>query len=166
MTHNIMRMLVLSTGHLTGETVRLLDTTPVLSERYPVMGAPIPYGFLVYAHDDGEDGIPPDLWACCAYARRLGCDYIRFDAEEELADGLEDHSSTHGSTAVELDTADGAAPEVKLDNGRLTADAAIAPAGDDAEADACSDCGVELAEAGDGYDGLCPTCADSAAASA
>jgi len=45
MTHNIMQMIVLSTGHLQWSTVQLLEVTPVLSERYPVLGAPIPYGF-------------------------------------------------------------------------------------------------------------------------
>lgn len=136
MAQNIMRMIVLSTGHLQWSTVQLLEHTPVMSERYPVMGAPIPYGFLVYAHDDLQENIPDDLWACCVYARKQECDYIRFDAEEDVCDDLPDLTGTHP--------------------GAVTSD----PPSDDVEV--CRDCSAPLAEAGDGYDGRCPSCADRA----
>jgi len=237
MTHNIMQMIVLSTGHLDWSTVQLLEHTPILSERYPVMGAPIPYGFLVYAHDDDDPGIPRDLWACCVYARKQGCDYIRFDAEEDICDDLPDLTATHrvadalaqlppthvatfvgeawvGNRATPVDDgafefpvngaeiedaggfagdstptdceprgdwdalkgAHAAPPQVRDWTGPYTiklrpidqaaggalapADAAPADGGDDVEA--CRDCGEPLDEAGDGYDGRCPSCADRA----
>lgn len=166
MAGNIMQMLVLSTGHLTWETIRLLETTPVLSERYPVMGAPIPYGFLVYAHDeDGAGNIPPDLWACCQHAVSLNCSYIRFDAEEDLVEGLTDHTGTHGKAGVGVAKESTQAHAASGASGRLSAELAVPPTADDDEVDVCSDCGAQLADAGDGYDGRCPTCADRADAS-
>lgn len=245
MTHNISRMIALSTGHLTWSTVQLLEHTPISSSHYPVMGGPIPYGFFVYAHDeqgDGPDAIPEDLWACCEFARAQGCDYIRFDAEEDVVDELPDHTATHPGgpsgpppsleqaplthlatfvgeawinnhavpvddaefeyavSAQEIADAGGFAPGVDPEacepcrgdwdalksaamapdmvrhwNGPFTIAVRALPSafGDAAasadpgeEAEACSECGTALDDAGDGYDGRCPSCADRADPSA
>ncbi len=231
MALNISRIIALSTGHLTGDTMNRLENTPYDSSTYPVAGGPIPYGFFVYAHDDqgeGPDAVPDDVWTCCEFARAQGCDYIRFDCDVDMIPDLPDHSSTHG---VAGGPAAAAAPDahpspaigavafvgeawvndhaVAVDEGSVlflvTADD-IRAAGydpelpdlwslrsadldglkdvpsapdlvrnwpgpftitlsrlDDEDAEACSDCGAPLDEAGDGYDGRCPSCADRVA---
>lgn len=55
------RVCVLSTGHLTAETLNLLNSTPM--PEWPVAGGHLPFGFYIYVHDDQDDEIPADLEA-------------------------------------------------------------------------------------------------------
>lgn len=76
---HIRRVLVLSTGHVSHQTMTMLDNTE--PENWPVYGGKIPHGWYIYAHDENDGKIPPDLWACCDFARKSGFDYIQFDCD-------------------------------------------------------------------------------------
>ena len=80
------RVCVLSTGHLTGATLNLLNATPMPD--WPVAGGQLMYGFYVYAHDEMDEGAPADLSACCTWAHARGFDYIQFDADAALREEL------------------------------------------------------------------------------
>jgi len=82
----IRKFLTLSTGHVTKETQQILDgSTP---KNWPVFGFGGEYGWVIYAHDEHDLEIPPDLWGLCEYARSKGCDYIMLDADADLIDDL------------------------------------------------------------------------------
>lgn len=91
-------MLCLCTSHLRPETVeRAEGPLRLQSERQEPfkMLSPVDYGYFCYAYDEnagvGVDEIPPDLWACCEYAREHGFSHIRFDRDAEVVDGLTDY---------------------------------------------------------------------------
>ena len=47
------------------------------------------YGWFVYAHDDRCcEGISDVLWAIFERARALGCDYVLFDADGPVLEGM------------------------------------------------------------------------------
>lgn len=81
-------VVVLSTGHLSGATINLLDVTPV--DRWPCSGGPIPYGYYIWAPEDADEDreIPADLAQVLLWARRQGFDYVQFDGDEETIDEL------------------------------------------------------------------------------
>ena len=87
------RLLFLSTGHLTWATCQKIEERPHQFGWFSVY--PVEYGFFGYANDERPDGMPDDLWACMAYARARGVDYIRWDCDESLIAALPDHSNTH-----------------------------------------------------------------------
>lgn len=91
----VLRVLVLSTRHLSEESVKILDgacADSVLqvdakfsgSHHWCAVGGGIVLavpdidGWWMYAHDESV-GMPDDLWACCEFAHRMMCDWIRFD---------------------------------------------------------------------------------------
>jgi hypothetical protein len=84
------KMLCLSTAHVSEATAKMLNDTPYTL--WPVVGGPWAYGWLMYAHDErldsGDKHFPDDLWECCVFARSKGFDYILFDQDADIADGL------------------------------------------------------------------------------
>lgn len=91
------RVLVLSTAHLRWETCKRLEEAD--PDKWPCAGAPIPYGFYIYAHDEDGDGrieaFAPELWHALEFARLRGADYVQFDCDASPLDALPDFSSTH-----------------------------------------------------------------------
>lgn len=80
-------ILVLSTGHVTKETARLLNSTKL--EDWPCCGGPYAgYGWFVYAHDENDGQIPADLFAVMEFARANGCTNVLFDCDAEQVEGL------------------------------------------------------------------------------
>lgn len=81
-------VVVLSTAHLSGSTINLLDVTPV--DRWPVAGGPIPFGYYIWAPEDADEDreIPSDLAKVLQWARAQAFDYVQFDADEDIRDDL------------------------------------------------------------------------------
>lgn len=75
------RVLVLSTAHLSPETIRSLNETPPAS--WAVSGGVLPFGYYVYAHDEAPEGVQADLMACLSFGRSNGFDYVQFDCDAE-----------------------------------------------------------------------------------
>lgn len=87
MTLEIRKLLVLSTAHLTAETINRLECT--FTDDWPAVGGDYgEYGWVFYAHDEkagiGKDQIPDDLWNVMVFARKQGCDNILFDRDAEI----------------------------------------------------------------------------------
>lgn len=83
------RLIVISTGHLTEATARLLDVMPC--RQWPCLGGRYgEYGWFVYAHDEnsGADSVPEDLFAVMLWARKQGCDHVLFDCDGSIMDEL------------------------------------------------------------------------------
>ncbi|WP_234053659.1 MULTISPECIES: hypothetical protein [unclassified Xanthobacter] len=78
----IRQFLDLSIAHLSHETRDRLDLAAI--GEWPVAGGRMPYGFFIYAHEEPDDEIPNDVWACCVKARELGCEYILFDCDAAI----------------------------------------------------------------------------------
>lgn len=83
---NIRLALVLSTGHVTEETARLLDAIPVSAweKELGVTGGRYgEYGWFVYCspRNDG-DRIAADLFSVMQFAIAKGCEHILFDRDE------------------------------------------------------------------------------------
>lgn len=77
-------MLVLSTAHLPKEVLDALSAEDVNMTRT----IPHKYGVIVYAHEDNRDGTPAAVETVMLYARKLGCDWINFDADADRLDDL------------------------------------------------------------------------------
>lgn len=86
----IRKFLDLSTAHLSPATMKMLNG--LLSHQLPFAGGVTTHGWFAYAHDEncgeGEDRIPDEMYACMEHARRLGCDYLLFDCDSEVIEGL------------------------------------------------------------------------------
>lgn len=82
------RVVVLSTAHLTPETLAYLNATP--SKDWRFSGGMIDFGFYLYAHDDPDAmaGCPADLFPIWAWARGRGFDYIQMDCDAEVRPDL------------------------------------------------------------------------------
>lgn len=52
------------------------------------VASPTPYGWFVYANEEPDERVPPDLAAVMAYARSLGAEYVNFDSDASEIDGL------------------------------------------------------------------------------
>lgn len=93
----IRKFLDISTSHLKPETLTALTDRPL--ERLPFSGGPTPYGWFAYTHDEncgeGDARIPDEMFACMKHARALDCDYVMFDCDSEVIEGLPvfDHDS-------------------------------------------------------------------------
>jgi hypothetical protein len=90
-TLEIRRFVVISTAHVSETTARRLDNTP--AKEWPCAGGPYgEYGWLVYVHDEnagvGRDAIPTDLFEAMCWARKQGCDYVLFDCDADMIEGL------------------------------------------------------------------------------
>lgn len=84
------RFVVISTGHVTAATARLLDETP--SPQWPCVGGCYgTFGWFLCVHEQnglGADAIPEDLFAAMTWARGEGFDYLLLDCDGDLVDGL------------------------------------------------------------------------------
>lgn len=85
----VLKMLELSTGHVSKETAAKLDESecPGVSS-YP-KGE---YGWWVYAESYGKEeagnDAPPDLVDCLRFAQSIGCDWIMFDRDVDQLENL------------------------------------------------------------------------------
>jgi hypothetical protein len=80
------KVVVLSTLHLSVATRTLLSTKRLAD--WPVAGAPLPWGFYIYAHEEPGDDVPDDLRRVLGFARERGFDYVQFDFDGEPIDAL------------------------------------------------------------------------------
>ena len=86
----INKMLSLSTYHLTSETFDSLINDPLnflfsyYEKRDPVEGDLYGIFFPVYFDED----MPDDLKACVEFAINHDCDYIMFDGDVDVVEGL------------------------------------------------------------------------------
>ncbi|MCL8382077.1 DUF5983 family protein [Xanthobacter aminoxidans] len=76
----------LSTEHMKPETAHNLDVTPIAE--WSVAGGRTGHGYFIYAHDEDDGSIPPDLWAVMCFARERGAEYILFDCDAATVEGL------------------------------------------------------------------------------
>lgn len=93
-THDVRNFIVVSTAHLTERTARHLEGTP--ASEWPCAGGPYgDYGWFVYAHEEnceaGPMSIPEDLFGVMTWARKQRVDYILFDCDGDVIDGLPSH---------------------------------------------------------------------------
>lgn len=86
--HEVRSVLVLSTAHIT-------KLTSDLAALHPNYIGYHEHGAYFYVGDAGDvtqfndpEDYPPDLYACLLYARLLGCDEIKFDADGTVYDDL------------------------------------------------------------------------------
>jgi hypothetical protein len=77
--------LVLSTAHISQNTRFLMSQC-----KFPVI-ADSEYGFYVYISEYEGESLCMDLDECIAYARQLGFDEIKFDADGPIYDELPQH---------------------------------------------------------------------------
>ena len=95
----ILRMLVLSTGHLKPETARMLDEdVPIRIRQQPIKagwGQGIDHGYLVWSgwgdNDVDDTDVPEEVLAACKVARGLDCEYLKYDCDGELLVDLGDY---------------------------------------------------------------------------
>lgn len=90
---DLFRYLDLSTGHLSAETRDwLTEATPSYSPCSSITIAQYEYGWFISipANDESIDDleVPDDLKSVLRYARNIGCDVVRLDADGIGADGL------------------------------------------------------------------------------
>jgi hypothetical protein len=72
----------ISTAHLQPADCAFLDRSSEPENFDGVAAMKGPYGWFVYANAERLiDDISDTLWAIMAEARRLGCDYVLFDAD-------------------------------------------------------------------------------------
>lgn len=88
MTLEIRPFLVLSTGHVSEETAKMLDSTP--AAQWPVLGGPFgDYGWFMRASDEDTSGdIPVELMNVFNFARANGFNYVLFDCDASTVDQL------------------------------------------------------------------------------
>ena len=88
-TDQIRRFLDLSTGHLQASDRLFLEFSAVPGKRDGIAAMAGTYGWFVYVQDDWCcEGISDVLWSIFQRARALGCDYVLFDANAPILDGL------------------------------------------------------------------------------
>jgi len=63
-----------STAHLSPAARSWLDTGDGVA-------SPTPYGWFVYASEEPDEHVPPDLVAVMAHARGRGAEYVNFDCD-------------------------------------------------------------------------------------
>jgi hypothetical protein len=86
MTIRTLSVLDISTAHIMSTTNELLQATPL--KDWPTFGGQTQYGFFIYAADDYDEDIPPDLWNVMRFAKEKGCDYICLDRDADQYDDL------------------------------------------------------------------------------
>lgn len=85
---DIRQFLIVSTIHVTQETAKMLDETPV--KDWPVAGGPWgTYGWFMWCREEDLEGnIPPELMGVFDFARAAGCNYVLFDRDGDQRDDL------------------------------------------------------------------------------
>lgn len=107
--HEINKMLVLSTGHLSKQTRDALEA----GDEFHMTMMGWEYGWVIWAYgerevrerdQEGLGPIPPDVAQACLLAKRLGCDWVRFDCDANPEESLEwfDEDEPQVVTAVRL----------------------------------------------------------------
>lgn len=85
------KFVTISTGHVSAETARMLDSTSC-TEWPCVGGGYADYGWFFYAHDENageaDQRIPDDLFAVMTWARRNGFSHILLDRDAEQVEDL------------------------------------------------------------------------------
>jgi len=84
----IRKFLDLSTGHLTEKTREWISSFEFPNRSNPLIGAETAFGWFLYVQAERGEGVPDDLWSVMRFAQRLGCEYLYFDADAEVVDGL------------------------------------------------------------------------------
>lgn len=93
MPFETIKMVTLSTGHVTPKTAALLDREaengrlglPV----YPKAAGRETFGWFVYGLPDADlSGLPADLAACLSLARSIGCAVLCLDRDGPVTDRL------------------------------------------------------------------------------
>lgn len=85
----IIPVLSLSTGHLSEETTRMLDNTPL--NRWPTSGGRTEFGYYIHIPEDLDQSLPHDIRKCSAYGKAHGCEYLFFDRDSDLLADLPVH---------------------------------------------------------------------------
>lgn len=90
MTLPIVKMLNISTGHVSKETADLLNGNKLDD----VWTIPHEYGWIVFVSEYVEKEPVPqaDMQQVLVFARKHGCDYIKFDCDASLIDELPKYS--------------------------------------------------------------------------
>lgn len=79
-------MLVISTGHVTLKTAKMLDSNPNI---WPVKGYRHgEYGWLFPVPPEIEEHIPLDLYRVLSAAKEQGCVWLLMDRDAEALDDL------------------------------------------------------------------------------
>lgn len=81
----IYKMMVMSTGHISKETAKLLDQESAGVTVYQKDG----YGWFIVVTDwqENEKYIPEDLKRCLSFAQTNGCDWLCLDSDgQEYSD--------------------------------------------------------------------------------
>lgn len=93
MSIKVRKFLELSTGHLTVET-RVYLTKSLAKGKGPIACHATEHGWFYWVGRDDEElaKLPAELQECTHFARQQECDYILFDIDIELIDGLPDYS--------------------------------------------------------------------------
>lgn len=88
----IVRMLDISTAHVTEETMGWLDTVGVSGVSPLVVYDKSEYGWWVYTPPEWEEtetaDIPADLLAVLTYAKGKNCAWVMFDCDSDRIDEL------------------------------------------------------------------------------
>lgn len=85
----IMKTLVLSTGHVSKETAEFLDACGVAGNFLIVTSVPFgDYGWLVPTCAAEEGGCPADLKVVLEFAARHDCTWVRLDCDGNRIDDL------------------------------------------------------------------------------
>lgn len=88
----VMRVLVLSTGHVKPETMNVLESRDC--EWPPTYRGE--FGIIVWAAmergNPDNDTLPPDLQTVVDFAIDHGCEWVRLDADGPIINALPDHS--------------------------------------------------------------------------
>lgn len=87
----IMRAPVISTRHLNQKVVKdLAADPPGFNELSGLFVLPAPDGLLVYASDIQEiNDLPDELQACLRWSITHGFEWLRFDADGDVIEGLQ-----------------------------------------------------------------------------
>ena len=98
----IRRFLDLSTAHLEVADRIFLEFSADPGKRDGLAVMAGTYGWFVYAYDDRCcEGISDVLWTIFERARALGCDYVLFDADGPVMEGLPVFEQGEGEAAEE-----------------------------------------------------------------
>jgi len=82
----ILKMLDLSTAHVSKETAQMLDDDRLSDFVVPYQKGD--FGWFIWVPPVEHEGVPADLRAVLAYARTQQCDWVMLDCDAETIDNL------------------------------------------------------------------------------